>query len=561
MKKLQPVSILFLVCVITFQPLLVAAQLQTGRFTGMVTDEEGHPLPGASLSIAGDSLSRTSVTDAEGKFSFTALPPGDYEVSASFDGFNTVVAPASVAVNEETKACLALTLAAVTEELIVTAESPIQDNTSPGASELINLNDAFSQLPVARTYIDGLQDGEKFLGMDRFFDAGTNLVEGITNRGNLYVINEQTGDTTPIGTVPLPSGTSNLGFDYDPITKKFRLGFGVKNLEYDLFTSQARTGTDFHYASNDRNAGRAPDVVGLAFDKIFSGAMTNTLYGIDANNDCLFTSSDPDSGEIRTVKRFNFPITDACFDINAGDYAKMIFPVGNASFIAGLYLGSVGDTAGDSQELETTRYSGVITAATFAESQYSDKQFCLTDSPSERKPLNGSRSIATTVVSEGQPLTGQAVSFRIIDGPNEGIAVSRLTDTNGRATFTYSNNGQKGTDTIIVASSLLGQGFTCAASTIWTDGPIITDADIKANLNKVTIKGFNFLGLSLVVTINGQTVKFAVKNDNKIVAKKTRNAIGDCSNSPLMEIFAQGFESGNTCAFGSSDTSAFATCP
>jgi hypothetical protein len=57
---------------------------QTASLRGQVTDESGALVPGATVALNGDSgLVRTSVTTADGSYSFAGLPPGNYTVQAS----------------------------------------------------------------------------------------------------------------------------------------------------------------------------------------------------------------------------------------------------------------------------------------------------------------------------------------------------------------------------------------------------------------------------------------------------------------------------------------------
>jgi len=59
-------------------------------FGGLVRDELGQPLGGATVSVFGNSLSRgalTVVTDEEGRFELSGIPPGMYRLRAYLSGF------------------------------------------------------------------------------------------------------------------------------------------------------------------------------------------------------------------------------------------------------------------------------------------------------------------------------------------------------------------------------------------------------------------------------------------------------------------------------------------
>src|SRR5689334_5438762 len=60
------------------------ALAQAGSLRGHVTDPNGATVAGARVGVHGPSgLVRTTTTDADGAYSFSNLPPGDYTVEAS----------------------------------------------------------------------------------------------------------------------------------------------------------------------------------------------------------------------------------------------------------------------------------------------------------------------------------------------------------------------------------------------------------------------------------------------------------------------------------------------
>jgi hypothetical protein len=69
------------------------AQRQTGSVAGKVTEVNGEPLPGASVTLSGPSLmgTLTFITTTEGDFRFPSVPPGkDYIVAVEMPGFQKV---------------------------------------------------------------------------------------------------------------------------------------------------------------------------------------------------------------------------------------------------------------------------------------------------------------------------------------------------------------------------------------------------------------------------------------------------------------------------------------
>ena len=70
------------------------AQTQ-GGITGTVTDSSGAAVPGASVTVTNTATSgtRNTTTNAEGLYTFPALPPGSYELKVELQGFKTAEIP------------------------------------------------------------------------------------------------------------------------------------------------------------------------------------------------------------------------------------------------------------------------------------------------------------------------------------------------------------------------------------------------------------------------------------------------------------------------------------
>ncbi len=67
---------------ILFSPLILAAQ---SDLSGVVTDNDGHPIPGVSVHLLNPD--RGTITQPDGKFAFTSLDEGDYHLKFSAVGF------------------------------------------------------------------------------------------------------------------------------------------------------------------------------------------------------------------------------------------------------------------------------------------------------------------------------------------------------------------------------------------------------------------------------------------------------------------------------------------
>src|SRR5690606_21592902 len=64
----------------------------TGAVNGRITDNTQAVMPGVTVTLTSPSLmgARTAVTDTNGQYRFTAVPPGTYAVLFELPGFATV---------------------------------------------------------------------------------------------------------------------------------------------------------------------------------------------------------------------------------------------------------------------------------------------------------------------------------------------------------------------------------------------------------------------------------------------------------------------------------------
>jgi iron complex outermembrane recepter protein len=102
-------------------PLVAAAQNQTGRIAGVVTDTTGGVMPGVTVSAKGPAnVLKTTVTDASGRYTFDTLAPGSYVVSFELAGFATQSSTVAVTASQSATVDVKLQIGARTEAVQVT---------------------------------------------------------------------------------------------------------------------------------------------------------------------------------------------------------------------------------------------------------------------------------------------------------------------------------------------------------------------------------------------------------------------------------------------------------
>ena len=124
------------VCVCAI-PSRAAAQAVTGTLLGNITDSSGAAVPGVSVTATEvqTNVSRTTVSNEAGHYTFSSLPNGKYTVSSELQGFKKVIRPnVEVEVNTTIRVDMTLEVGAMTEAVNVMAESPVlqTDRTDTG---------------------------------------------------------------------------------------------------------------------------------------------------------------------------------------------------------------------------------------------------------------------------------------------------------------------------------------------------------------------------------------------------------------------------------------------
>ena len=130
MKRLS-----FVIALVLVYAMPAFAQIQGGTISGVVKDEQGGVLPGVTVEAQGVDATQTFVTDTTGDYRFLNLAPGPYKITATLQGFTTVIREnIIVAVGRSVDLPLTLKVAAVAETITVTGESPVIDTKATGTS-------------------------------------------------------------------------------------------------------------------------------------------------------------------------------------------------------------------------------------------------------------------------------------------------------------------------------------------------------------------------------------------------------------------------------------------
>jgi hypothetical protein len=154
----------------------------TGSFVGTVRDSSGAVLPGATVTVTntGTGTPRSEVTDEAGRYLIPSLPPGQYRLEASLQGFRSEVhtdVALTVAKTQEVNFILAI--GQMSESVTVNGGAPLVETSSSTVSTLVS-GDTIRALPLNGRSFDSLIALSP--GTVMFDQRTTNAFRGTTNQ-------------------------------------------------------------------------------------------------------------------------------------------------------------------------------------------------------------------------------------------------------------------------------------------------------------------------------------------------------------------------------------------
>ncbi len=119
----------------------------TGKLSGVVTDTDGQPIPGAAVTVDGTRLGAS--TDTDGRYIVLQVPPGDHSITAQIIGFDpTTVTGVRVSADLTSRVDFRLGQSAIEmKEITVTAERPPIEVDVTSSQTIIDA-ERVSEVPV-----------------------------------------------------------------------------------------------------------------------------------------------------------------------------------------------------------------------------------------------------------------------------------------------------------------------------------------------------------------------------------------------------------------------------
>jgi hypothetical protein len=199
--------------VLLFGGAVASAQVEAGQIAGIVTDQSGAIVPGATIMIknVGTNAVRTAVSSAEGLYLVPGLEPAEYQVTVSSASFKPFVAKVEVTVGGHLTVDAKLSVSSAVTVVQVVGEGGATVNTQTQEISQVVDTQQMIQLPsLTRNPYDFVSISGNVSSGDSTTTSSSGLgVSGgqnLTNRGVGFALNGQRETSTEI----LLDGVENI---------------------------------------------------------------------------------------------------------------------------------------------------------------------------------------------------------------------------------------------------------------------------------------------------------------------------------------------------------------
>jgi hypothetical protein len=409
--------------------------------------------------------------------------------------------------------------------------------------------------------VTGLSPGEKIIGID--FDSATSKVIGITNIGNVILIDPKTGQALKVTGIPSSFIEGKASLDFDPVAKVLRIA-SEKGLSVEIDLSRVPPTVTLDslptYAPDDANAGKTPKIGGMANNKK-SGVTEGDIFIIDSAQDVLAMLQ---GFRLKTIGNLG---------VNASSSIGFsAVPGSNFGFAALQLEGEEGSRFyvinlinGQATEIGSIAFERPVSGMAMLQDDSEGIECMVSHVGSSENPVFTDHTITVTVKKDGK-LIDAIVFIHVQEGPNKGISIAAPTEDDPdteekdpKLSFTYTSNGVPGED-LIKVEVLTADGKTSKCETVkkWFV-PQITINQVVRDKKRLIVTGCCFQpGDKVFVNSEEQKTKNDSANPTTVlIAKKGGKKLQECTGGFTNRVFVRRAQPGQPVL----DTNAFATCP
>ena len=289
-------GVLLAMYVLALSGIVAAQTAETGAISGTVHDASGAVMANVSVTLLSSAtgLSRTLRTSEQGTYLAGLLPPGNYSLTVTADGFETeILKDVRVAITETTVADAVLRVGSVKSEVEVTANTELAQTTSAELGR-VTTDTVITGLPLANrnfTQILGLSPGVTV----ELPDAGA--------------MGKNDQDVSANGVRRSYNNFEFNGVDANNIAENSATGFGP---EVSLAVPAPDTIAEFkvqtaqYDASSGRSAGANVDIVSKTGTNRFHGAVWEFFRNNDMNANTFFLNRNLQTRPILKQNQYGF---------------------------------------------------------------------------------------------------------------------------------------------------------------------------------------------------------------------------------------------------------------
>jgi len=190
------------------------AQVTTATLVGLVRDNSGAVIPGASIVAThdGTGVAREGVSDANGEFVFAALPNGAYTVRIELTGFKTISQRGiELGAGQTVRQTFVLEVGAMSETVTVTGDAPLVQTAMSLQADSLGSQEV-RELPVNRRNIQGLiglTAGVVITGTGAAGGSGGVQMNGVASGGTGVTVDGTEANSNPEGRSLTQYGSEN----------------------------------------------------------------------------------------------------------------------------------------------------------------------------------------------------------------------------------------------------------------------------------------------------------------------------------------------------------------
>lgn len=152
------ILVLLILGVYSTQGAYAQLAVTTATLTGTVTDPNGSVVPKAKVTLTSLEIgvTRTYTTTAQGFYSFTELPPSNYQLQVQVRGFSSYLQKGiSLDAGQSASQNVTLQVGNVTQEVVVTSDTSLINTTNPNIASEVN-SKQIVELPLNDRNVYGL---------------------------------------------------------------------------------------------------------------------------------------------------------------------------------------------------------------------------------------------------------------------------------------------------------------------------------------------------------------------------------------------------------------------